>query len=132
MNLKVFEKMDVEDLREIMLVTIDSEIEEEEGLQQSDYNLLKFSDVYDVKRVLGVGSYGVVAEVIEISTSRNLAIKICQYNKAEPSPSALALEREYKMLTQLSHPNIIHVYQHEQKFFNYYIMELEMGAETLD
>lgn len=82
--------------------------------------------------MLGVGSYGVVAEVIEIATSRNLAIKICQYNIDEPSPSALALEREYKMLTQLSHHNIIHVYQTEQKFLNYYIMEMEMGVETLD
>jgi calcium/calmodulin-dependent protein kinase I len=94
--------------------------------------LCRFSDVYNVQKVLGVGSYGVVAEVTEISTCRKLAIKICEYDKDKPSPSALALEREYKILTQLSHRNIIHVYQNEQKFSNYYIMELEMGAETLD
>ena len=42
--------MEVEDLREIMLMPIDSEFEinEEEGLQRSDSNFLRFSDVYDV------------------------------------------------------------------------------------
>ena len=47
---KVLEKMEVEDLREIMLMPIDSEFEinEEEGLQRSDSNFLRFSDVYDV------------------------------------------------------------------------------------
>jgi serine/threonine protein kinase len=57
--------------------------------------------------VIGVGSYGVVAEVKEILTSRNLAIKISQYDKSKPSQQSLALEREYKILTQLHHPNII-------------------------
>ena len=60
--------MDVDDLRELLLIPIDSEIEinEEGDLQRSDSLLCRFSDVYDVQKVLGAGSYGVVAEVTEI------------------------------------------------------------------
>ena len=41
--------------------------------------------------MLEVGSYGFVAEVKEILTSRNLAIKISQYDKSEPNQQLLAL-----------------------------------------
>jgi serine/threonine protein kinase len=43
-----------------------------------------------------------------------------------------SLEREYEMMCTLDHPNIIKVYQCEQRFCNYYIMEMELGGETLE
>jgi serine/threonine protein kinase len=32
----------------------------------------------------------------------------------------------------LDHPNIIKVYEKEQQFCNYYIIEMELGGETLE
>lgn len=35
-------------------------------------------------------------------------------------------------MSQIRHPNIIRVYEREQRFANYYIMEMDLGGETLD
>jgi len=65
-----------------------------------------------LQRILGAGGFGVVCEAICKETGRQLAIKITQYNSKQPSAAALALEHEYRLLTEeLSHPNIIKVYK---------------------
>jgi serine/threonine protein kinase len=94
---------------------------------------LKFSSLYDLKRILGAGGFGVVCYVRCRETQRNIALKITQWNSQTPSQSAQQLSHEYKMLSsQLNHPNIIKVFQQEQRFSNYFIMEMELGLETLE
>lgn len=129
---KVLEKMNVENLNEIVLIPKDAEVAfNEDSFARSDSLFIKFSEVYELHKVLGVGSYGVVAEVTELATHRKIAIKMCQYNPLEMSQSALTLEREYSLMKDLSHPNIIKVFKTEQKYLNYFILEMEMGFETL-
>lgn len=76
-----------------MLIPIESEeqIQEIEVFMRSDSLFVKFSSIYEVHKVLGVGSYGVVAEVTEIDKKRKIAIKICKQDLSDPSPSVQAL-----------------------------------------
>lgn len=45
----------------------------------------RFQDVYELDRVLGAGSFGLVVAVKEISTGRRLAIKIAEWDQTNPS-----------------------------------------------
>ena len=86
LKVKMFDKLKVEDLRDLMLVPNGAERSHvdqrnEFVFSRSDSMNIKFSDVYDFVRILGAGSFGLCAEVKEISTGRSLALKIAEWDQ---------------------------------------------------
>jgi serine/threonine protein kinase len=52
-------------------------------------------------------------------------------NVDNPSQAAKSIQREYAMLSHLSHPNIIKAYHQPRTYRNVEIMEMELGQETV-
>jgi serine/threonine protein kinase len=66
---------------------------------------------YQVRRVLGRGSFGVVYQAHDPQLKRDVAIKVLNLD-AKASPQAVArFKREAVVLGQMDHENIVHVYQ---------------------
>jgi serine/threonine protein kinase len=87
---------------------------------------VRFSSLYETKRILGAGGFGVVAEAICRQTGRHIAVKVTSIENKNIA------EREYDMLTSaLNHPNIISAYRQRHVFTNFFVMEMELGLETL-
>ena len=62
-----------------------------------------------------------------------MALKLCLLDEHKLSSGALTLMNEYKLLTEeLSHPNIIKTYPKENRWENVFLMQMELGHETLE
>jgi serine/threonine protein kinase len=72
-----------------------------------------------------------VCQVLCKQTQKLKALKLTAYSQRKPSDSAIHLEREYKMLSELDHPNIISVHRQDIYYERYLVMEMELGLETL-
>ncbi|XP_069469022.1 ribosomal protein S6 kinase alpha-6 [Ambystoma mexicanum] len=91
-------------------------------------NCAKFSDMYELKEDIGVGSYSVCKRCIHISTNMEFAVKIIDKCKRDPSEEIEILMRYGQ------HPNIItlkDVYDDNGKYV-YLVTELMKGGELLD
>jgi hypothetical protein len=65
---KVFDKLGVEDLRDLILHPMEwanpsVRMMDEISMSRSDNMCLKFSDVYELEKILGAGSFGLAAAV---------------------------------------------------------------------
>ena len=73
-------------MRELSLMPIDWTastvgMADELSLSRSDTaQMSKFSDYWNLKEILGAGSFGLVASVVEKSTHRKLALKIAEWD----------------------------------------------------
>ena len=78
---------------------------------------------------LGSGSFGTVRRAIHKKTNQARAVKIIK--KEDQDPEMLALEVD--ILSKLSHPNIMQIYEFYQDSKNFYIVsELCSGGELFD
>jgi mitogen-activated protein kinase 1/3 len=64
---------------------------------------------YEVKKVIGQGSYGNVCEAIHRPTGQKVAIKKI-FNLFEDEIDTKRMLREIKILKHLNHPNIVKLY----------------------
>ncbi|KAJ8276383.1 hypothetical protein COCON_G00081350 [Conger conger] len=122
--------------RGFSFVAITTEEECEQSLQSTSVNSIvqqlhrspvQFSDVYDVKEDIGVGSYSICKRCIQKSTNMEFAVKII--NKAKRDPT----EEVEILLRYGQHPNIItlkDVYDDGRSV--YLVTELMKGGELLD
>ncbi|KAJ8266973.1 hypothetical protein GJAV_G00136780 [Gymnothorax javanicus] len=121
--------------RGFSFVAICSEDECEQSIQSSSVNTigqlhrgpLQFSDVYDLKEDIGVGSYSICKRCVQKSTNMDFAVKII--NKAKRDPT----EEVEILLRYGQHPNIItlkNVYDDGRSV--YLVTELMKGGELLD
>ncbi|KAG5843681.1 ribosomal protein S6 kinase alpha-3 isoform X1 [Anguilla anguilla] len=122
--------------RGFSFVAITSEEECEQPLQSANVNSIvqqlhrapvQFSDVYDVKEDIGVGSYSICKRCVQKSTNMEFAAKII--NKAKRDPA----EEVEILLRYGQHPNIItlkDVYDDGRSV--YLVTELMKGGELLD
>jgi hypothetical protein len=87
---------------------------------------------YRVQELLGRGGMAAVYRVSDPANTRSVALK--QLRSAELHGGIAALfEREYHMLAQLSHPNVIEVYDYGlAERGPYYTMELLDGGDLKD
>lgn len=116
---KLISYLKVEDLNQILLERKKS------CLKKDEPETTLFSQLYELKKILGAGGFGVVCEVICRKTQRPLALKITQWCQEHPTTAAKALLHEKKMLTErLSHTNIIKAFEGGQEWANYLIMEM--------
>lgn len=96
-------------------------------VQQLHRNVNQFSDAYEVKEDIGVGSYSVCKRCIQKSTGMEYAVKIINKAKRDPTDEVEILLRYGQ------HPNIItlkDVYDDGRSV--YLVTELLKGGELLD
>ncbi|XP_029557217.1 ribosomal protein S6 kinase alpha-3 isoform X1 [Salmo trutta] len=97
------------------------------SIQQLHKNAALFSDVYDVKEDIGVGSYSICKRCVQKSNSMEYAVKIISKAKRDPT------EEVEIILRYGQHPNIItlkDVYDDGRSV--YLVTELMKGGELLD
>lgn len=71
--------------------------------------MLAFQDKYEIIRRLGQGGYSEVFECRNLQTERLVAVKILQRTKN--SVELKRFQNEAKLLSSLSHPNIVRVFE---------------------
>ena len=86
-----------------------------------------------IKQVIGEGTFATVRLAVNKQTGEQVAIKIMEKNKIVQKEDRVRIDREIKVLKNLRHPNIVHLYsviQTEEKI--YLIMEYVKGKELFD
>ena len=86
-----------------------------------------------IKQVIGEGTFATVRLAINKQTGEQVAIKIMEKSRIVQKEDKIRIEREIKVLKNLRHPNIVHLYnviETEEKI--YLIMEYAKGKELFD
>uniref|UniRef100_A0A8C9NB26 Ribosomal protein S6 kinase n=1 Tax=Serinus canaria TaxID=9135 RepID=A0A8C9NB26_SERCA len=90
-------------------------------------NNIHFTDGYEIKEDIGVGSYSVCKRCVHKATETEFAVKIIDKSKRDPS------EEIEILLRYGQHPNIITLKDvYDDGKFVYLVMELMRGGELLD
>jgi calcium-dependent protein kinase len=90
-------------------------------------------DSYEVKELLGQGSFGSVRKVTHRLTGEDRAMKILSKKHISTPEDFQVIQNEVHILSQLDHPNILKVYETFQDKFSYCIItELCTGGELFD
>ena len=86
-----------------------------------------------IKQVIGEGTFATVRLAVNKQTGEQVAIKIMEKSKIVQAEDKTRIEREIKVLKNLRHPNIVHLYsviQTDEKI--YLITEYVKGKELFD
>ena len=119
------------------------ELEEDEeilSIPQEDLNDMndkeeKNKSICDfiIKQVVGEGTFATVRLAINKQTKEQVAIKIMDKSKLVQKADKIRLEREIKVLKNLRHPNIVHLYSVVEKEDKIYLItEYVKGKELFD
>ena len=93
------------------------------------YKKSKINDEYKFGETLGEGSFGTVRRAVHKQTGQERAIKI--FKKRQQDERKLLLE--VNILSKLTHPNIMEIYEFYEDKANFYIVsELCKGGELFD
>ncbi|XP_041068450.1 ribosomal protein S6 kinase alpha-1-like isoform X3 [Carcharodon carcharias] len=96
-------------------------------LQQLHGNNMNFTDGYELKEDIGVGSYSVCKRCVHKTTNMEYAVKIIDRSKRDPS------EEVEILLRYGQHPNIITLKDvYNDNKYIYLVTELMRGGELLD
>ncbi|KAM6324449.1 ribosomal protein S6 kinase alpha-2 [Aegotheles albertisi] len=96
-------------------------------VQQLHGNNIHFTDGYEIKEDIGIGSYSVCKRCVHKSTETEFAVKIIDKSKRDPS------EEIEILLRYGQHPNIITLKDvYDDGKYVYLVMELMRGGELLD
>ncbi|XP_042638191.1 ribosomal protein S6 kinase alpha-2 [Orycteropus afer afer] len=96
-------------------------------VQQLHGNNTHFTDGYEIKEDIGVGSYSVCKRCVHKATDTEYAVKIIDKSKRDPS------EEIEILLRYGQHPNIITLKDvYDDGKYVYLVMELMRGGELLD
>ncbi|KAM9154269.1 ribosomal protein S6 kinase alpha-2 [Pangshura tecta] len=96
-------------------------------VQQLHGNNVHFTDGYEIKEDIGVGSYSVCKRCVHKVTEAEFAVKIIDKSKRDPS------EEIEILLRYGQHPNIITLKDvYDDGKYVYLVMELMRGGELLD
>ena len=88
---------------------------------------------YLIKNTLGSGTFGKVKLGIYIPTNEKVAVKILEKSKMTEKDDQIRLEREFEMLAQFNHPNLIMVTEIFESDNNYYtVMDYCDGGELFN
>ena len=88
---------------------------------------------YLIKKTLGKGTFGKVKLGIYLPKNRKVAIKILEKIKLKEEDDIIRLKREFEMLSQFNHPNLITVSEiFETKDAYFTVMEFCEGGELFN
>ena len=99
----------------------------------SGSNKVDFLSDYNIKGIIGKGTFSIVKLGEHKKTKEKVAIKIMQKNKILSKDDLIRIEREIEILKRLNHPNVIKIhkiYDDEKKF--YIIMEFCENGELFN
>ena len=99
----------------------------------SGSNKIDFLSDYNIKGIIGKGTFSIVKLGEHKKTKEKVAIKIMQKNKILSKDDLIRIEREIEILKRLNHPNVIKIhkiYDDEKKF--YIIMEFCENGELFN
>ena len=88
---------------------------------------------FKIKQVIGEGTFATVRLAENRQTGEQVAIKIMEKSKIVQEEDKIRIDREIKVLKNLRHPNIVHLYsviKTDEKI--YLIMEYVKGKELFD
>ena len=88
---------------------------------------------YMVKYTLGKGTFGKVKLGIYIPNNEKVAIKILEKNRIVEKDDEIRVKREFDMLAQFSHPNVIlvaEIFESEDSYYS--VMEFCEGGELFN
>ncbi len=84
---------------------------------------------YEILSRLGKGGMGIVWRAIQLSTKREVAVKLLEGRRITSEKARVRFEREVTLSAQLTHPNIARVYDSGLlRGQYYYVMELVEGV----
>jgi len=85
---------------------------------------------YEISTRLGEGGMGTVWSAVQLSTRREVALKVLGRGVFASEKAGARFEREVELTARLQHPNIARIYDSGQhQGVHYYAMELVEGAE---
>jgi serine/threonine protein kinase len=85
-----------------------------------------------IKQIIGEGTFATVRLAINKQTGEQVALKIMDINKIQKE-DRLRIDREIKVLKNLRHPNIVHLYNVIQiEEIIYLVTEYVKGKELFD
>ncbi len=88
---------------------------------------------YDIKKIIGKGTFGKVKLGVHIPTDENVAIKILEKDKIDDEGDRERISREIHILKIIRHPNIVQLYEiFEDGDRLYLIMEYAQKGELFD
>ena len=99
----------------------------------SGSNKVDFLSDYNIKGIIGKGTFSIVKLGEHKKTKEKVAIKIMQKNKILSKDDLIRIEREIEILKRLNHPNVIKIhkiYDDEKRF--YIIMEFCENGELFN
>jgi len=88
---------------------------------------------YLIKKTLGKGTFGKVKLGIYLPRNKKVAIKILEKNRIKEEDDRIRLKREFEMLSQFNHPNVItvsEIFESDQEYFT--VMEYCEGGELFN
>ena len=112
------------------------EIPEEENYEptkESDSDREYKIGNYMVKYTLGQGTFGKVKLGVYIPNDEKVAIKILEKNRITEKDDEIRVKREFDMLAQFSHPNVIlvaEIFESEDSYYS--VMEFCEGGELFN
>ena len=90
-------------------------------------------DDFEVLALLGVGNYGSVWRVRDLSLEREVALKMLHPEVARNATAVARFRREAQLAAQLQHPAIVPIFAWDSKGdVNWYLMELEEEGSVAD
>jgi len=85
---------------------------------------------YEISGLLGRGGMGTVWSAVQLSTYRDVALKVLGRGVFDSDKAGLRFEREVELTARLQHPNIAQIYESGvDQNLHYYAMELIDGME---
>ena len=88
---------------------------------------------YLIKKTLGKGTFGKVKLGIYLPKNQKVAIKILDKSKLKEDDDIIRLKREFEMLSQFNHPNVVSVYEIFENLDSYFtVMEYCEGGELFN
>ena len=103
----------------------------ENNLKNTDKEI-KIGD-YVIKKTLGKGTFGKVKLGIYLPQNKKVAIKILEKKKIKEDDDIIRLKREFEMLSQFNHPNVItvsEIFESNHAYFT--VMEFCEGGELFN
>ena len=112
-------------------------IKEKLNKKENDYsknneNELRIGN-YLIKKTLGKGTFGKVKLGIYLPKNKIVAIKIIEKRKIREEDDLIRLKREFEMLTQFNHPNVVSISEIFESLEAYFtVMEFCEGGELFN
>ena len=91
----------------------ESDDEDDHHASKSILKHRKIDELYDIIKVVGAGGFGIVIACKDRTTNKKFALKIAARYHAHAFSS---LRKERAMLSEMSHPNIIKVFEMRKEY----------------